>query len=61
MKKDTERDNLLDKQQNILNPITISMEALSEEELIIKSMKIIEDVKKGKTKSYPIDTLWDEI
>jgi len=61
MKKDTELDNLLEEQQNLLNPINISMEALSEEEQIIKAMKIVEGIKKGEITVYPIDTLWEQI
>jgi len=61
MKKDIELDNLLEEHQNLLLPININMEELSEEEQIIKAMKIVEGIKKGEIKVYPIDTLWEEI
>ena len=37
------------------------MEVLSKEEQIIKAMKIVEGIKKGEIKVYPIDTLWEQI
>ena len=61
MEKDIELDNLLEEYENILTSKDISVETLNELEQIIKAMKIVKDIKKGKIKSYPIDTLWEQI
>jgi hypothetical protein len=61
MKTHIKQNTLLEAKKDIVTLNNINRDTLSEKEQIIKAMKIVEAIKKGTMKVYPIDTLWNKI
>jgi len=53
--------NILEDRGMVIKSLKNRIVELKEKELIDKALNIVEGVKKGDVKVYPIDTLWDEL